>query len=244
MKQIWLHICFRIKDLFRQPAYVFMSIVLPVIIFSFFGIPNSKTPAAAQMLMGSFCCFALISVVLFQLSVQIAFEKSSPWNIYSHTLPIHPSQIFIARVVAQIFFAMFSVAVVVILAHLTVEVNLPKERWLPFYLSVYIGGLPFACFGVLLGIMFNSTSIISAANLIYLPLTFAGGLWMPPSELSKTVQDISEFLPTRMYGEIVWSSVLGTELKTKYIWGLVGYFFFFLVAAIILYKRDEGKRFG
>lgn len=244
MKLILLHLRFRLQELRRQPAYVVMSLVLPILVFAFFGVPNAKTPEAAQMLMASFSCFAMISVVLNQLALQVSFEKSGPWNIYLHTLPVHASQIFIARIIAQIVFAMFSVAAVVLVAHLTVDVNLPRERWWSFCLSVYLGGISFASLGVLLGILFHSHSIISAANLFYLPLTFAGGLWLPPNALPKVVQDISEYLPTRMYGEVVWAAVLDTELKIKYVWGLIIYMLGFIILAFILYRRDEGRRFG
>ena len=95
--------------------------------------------------------------------------------------------------------------------------------------------------GICLGLAVGSRSVLPLANLIYLPLSFAGGLWMPPNILPKIVQDISPYLPTRMYGELIWASVLKQNLEMKYVWGLSAYAAIFLVLALFLFRRLEEK---
>jgi len=244
MNSIWLHFKFRMTELRRQPTYMVTSLIFPSMFFWFFGVPNATTAGAAQLLMASFSSFAVLGVVLFQLATQIANEKGSPWSIYLHTLPVRSSHVLIARLLTQGLFALLSVCAVVLVAHLTVTVDLPKDRWIPFYLAVYFGGLPFASLGLLLGTIFNSRVVVPVSNLVYLPLSFAGGLWMPPNALPKLIQDISEYLPTRMYAEVVWAATLNKEMKSWNVIGLIFYMIFFLLVAIYFYRRDEGERFG
>ena len=97
--------------------------------------------------------------------------------------------------------------------------------------------------GICIGLSVNSRTVLPMANLIYLPLSFAGGLWMPPNILPKVVQNISIYLPTRMYGEILWADVLKTSVESKNIYGLAAYGIVFFSLALILFYRVQEKNF-
>lgn len=231
-------------EILRHPSYVITTLMFPSMFFWFFGVPNATETPAAQHLMGSFSAFAVLGVVLFQLTVGVAQDRASSWDSYLRTLPL-PNRVFLsARLLSSFVLALLSVAGVVLTAHLTTTVDLPTERWWPFIGAVIVGGLPFAGMGLVLGLISTPKSAVPLANLVYLPFSFAGGLWIPPNGLSKTIQNISEHLPTRFYGELVWSAVLGQNLKEQFVWGQIIYSVAFLIMAIVLYRRDEGTRFG
>lgn len=244
MKILFLHFQFRVRDLLRQPTYIVTSLIFPSMFFWFFGVPNATTPAAAQLLMSSFSSFAILGVVLFQLSVSFSQERNSPWSLYLKTLPVQSWQILGSQLMTSLFFSFFAVGAVVCTAHLSLDVQLPQERWVPFLTSVFFGGIPFASLGLLLGTICNPQTVVPVSNLVYLPLSFAGGLWLPPVALPKIIQNISDYLPTRMYAEVVWAGALKQELKSENLVGLIIYSFLFLIAAIYFYKKDEGTRFG
>lgn len=244
MKNIFLHANFKIIEYLRQPTYVVTTMLFPSMFFWFFAAPNATTPERAQMLMGSFASFAVLGVVLFQFGVGIANDRVSPWNIYLRTLPLRGIQVLLAQLLAGFFFAMLAVCGVILTAHLTATVQMPQDRWLPMLATVYLGGLPFAGLGLLIGLMCSPRAAIPVANLIYLPLSFAGGLWLPPNALPQVIQDISQYLPTRMYGEMVWAMTFNTEVKKQNWLGLIIYFVIFIGLAAYFYHRDEGERFG
>lgn len=244
MKKVLLHARYKIIEHLRQYMYVVSTILFPSMFFWFFASPNATSPERAQMLMGSFACFGVLGVVMFQFGVAIAQERPSPWSHYLRTLPLKGVQVLSAQLLAGFFFAILTVCGVLITAHSTATVDLPQDRWLPLLTAVYIGGLPFAGLGLFIGLVCSPRSAVPVANLIYLPLSFAGGLWLPPNALPKMIQDISEYLPTRMYGEIVWSVTFNQELKRQNWVGLVIYFVLFIVGAIYFYNKDEGERFG
>ncbi len=237
------HTYFRILEMLRQPSYLVSTVLFPSLFFWFFAIPNATDPGRAQLLMGSFAAFGVIGVVLFQFSVLIANEKSSPWNSYLRTLPIPAHVSFVSLLISGIFFSVMTVGGVLITTHLSVTVALPGERWLPFFCALFLGGLPFAFFGFFLGFAARSRNILPIANLVYLPLSFAGGLWIPPHGLPKIVQDISPYLPSRMFAEIVWATLAASELKSQNIFGLLGYLILFIFLSVYFFKRDEGQKF-
>lgn len=231
-------------EMVRHPTYVLTTLLFPSMFFWFFGVPNAKEPAAAQLLTGSFSAFAVLGVVLFQLTVGTAQDRASGWNSYLRTLPL-PSAVFLAsRLAASFSLALVAVGGVILTAEITTPLELPTERWLPFLGTALLGGLPFAALGLVLGLITTPKSAVPVANLVYLPFSFAGGLWVPPNALSETVQNISEYLPTRFYGELVWASVLGGEIQARWLWGHAAYSILFLGLAVYLHRRDEGARFG
>lgn len=69
------------------------------------------------------------------------------------------------------------------------------------------------------------------------------GLWMSPSELPGVVRTISPFLPTRQFGELLWSIVTpGNRLGPAL--GLCAYAAIFGALTIAGYRRDEHRRYA
>ncbi len=238
-----VHTYYTCLELFRQPMYIVSTILFPSMFFWFFGIPNAKEPGAISMLMASFSCFGVMSVVLFQFSVGISQEKDSTWYYYIRSLPYPRGLLLTSRLFSGLLFSMLSIGGVIATAIVLGNLPVADVSWCDFLIRIYLGAIPFALMGICLGLMVGSRSVLPVANLIYLPMSFAGGLWMPPDILPKLVQDISPYLPSRMYGEMMWASVLNGTVEAKYVWGLVIYSIIFLVLAVFLYRKEEERSF-
>lgn len=240
-----LRLCgFQIRETFRQPLYVVTTLLFPSMFFLFFGVPNATDERAALILISSFSCFAVLGVVLFQFGVSFAQDRASGWMLHLRTLPISPHTLWTAKILTGLFFAVLASLGVMLTAVLSVDYLVPPARLLSFFVSLWGGGFLFASLGIIIGLLSNPRAAVPTANLIYLPLSFAGGLWLPPDALPRLVQKVSEFLPTRHYGEVVWAAALGEPVLSRWWIGLVIYQVIFAVIAVILMKRDEGLRFG
>lgn len=233
-----------ILETLRQPTYVVTTLVFPSMFFLFFGVPNARDPESAALLTGSFASFGVLGVVLFQMTIGVAQERASFWHQYQRTWPLRPIVFLMARLMSGLFLALLTILFVVITAKSTTELDFQGSQWLWFFITVLLGGIPFAALGVFLGTITTPRSAVPVANLFYLPLSFAGGLWIPPGALSEKVQEFSKYLPTRAYGEIVWACVNSNPLDKKWLALHVSYAALFLALAIWAYQRDEGSRFG
>ncbi len=211
--------------------------------FWFFGVPNAQTPPAALIMLGSFSAYAMLGVVLFQFAVGIAQERGTPWSAYLRVLPAPVWVGFFSRILSGLFFAALAVLGVLWTSLQYTPVELTTSRLLPFFFTLFAGSLPFAMIGIVVGLSCKAHSALPVANLIYLPLSFAGGLWVPPNVLPQVVQDISPYLPTRMYGELVWSALLQKEIENRYLAGLAMYLLIFLLLAIFLFKQEEERNY-
>ena len=244
MKKIIVHTTWMVKELLRQPAYLVSTIAFPSLFYLIFAVPESKDEGGANLLLGSFTSFAVFGVIFLQLGVGIAQERSQSWYLYLRTLPLRGITFLGARFLSAFFYSILAAGAVIVLALLLTPVHLTTEKWVLFILTLGFGGASFSCMGLALGYWAGEKSCLPLGNLIYLPLTFAGGLWNPPEVLPDFIQDISIYLPTRHFGELVWASLLDRAMDWKYVALLVGNFLFFGVVTYLGYRRDQVQRFS
>jgi ABC-2 type transport system permease protein len=87
---------------------------------------------------------------------------------------------------------------------------------------------------------------VALLNLVYLPMAFFSGLWIPVTMLPKFVQNIAPFLPAYHYSQLALTT-LGASVNNnvgQHVLVLLGFTVAFLITAISLYRRDVGKTYG
>ncbi len=243
LRLLGLHSYYLTLELARQPMYIVSTILFPSMFFWFFGVPNAQNQTAALIMLGSFSAYAVLGIVLFQFGVGIAQERGTPWSAYLRILPAPAWVGFFSRLVSGIFFACLAVAGVLWTAFHFTPLELTMGRLLPFLIYLFLGSIPFGMMGIVIGLACKAQSALPVANLVYLPLSFAGGLWVPPNALPKVVQDLSPYLPTRMYGELVWGVLLQQEVENKFLIGLAIYLAIFGLISAYLYRQEEERRY-
>ena len=80
---------------------------------------------------------------------------------------------------------------------LTTAASLSPARWLALAATLLLGAAPFAVLGIALGYWAPARGALPIANLLYLGLAYAGGLWFRARDLPAPVADVSPYLPTR-----------------------------------------------
>jgi len=230
-------------QLLRIPYVVIMSLASPGLFFLILGLPNAKDASSANVVMASYAMFAVLGIVIFQFGVNIAEDRVSPWEEYLRSLPVTPQTRFISRICMALLFALGAACIIIILGLLFSSARFALNLWLPFIIVLLLGGIPFALLGITIGYWFPLKAALPVTNLLYFLLAYAGGLWFPPQYLPAFVANISSYLPTRQYGEIVWGVVQGRPWSVwPWLWLLV-YTLFFGILAIGGYRRDEGQRY-
>lgn len=244
MKIVLAHVKVTGLGLVRVPGYWVPTVLLPGLLFSMFGLAAARTsPEAAAVIMASFSAFAVIGVSFYQFGVGIAQDRVNPWDSYVRSLPAGPGPRIVAQLLVALGFGAAAACVVALITLVGAELALTPDRWFRFILSLLGGAVPFTMMGIFIGYVAPPRAAVPIANLLHLPLTFAGGLWMRPRDLPEIIQVISPYVPTRHLGEIVWASVLGLDTPFKsWLW-LIGYTLVFAILALWARARDEGARF-
>lgn len=237
------HIRYACTEMIRTPVWLLTTLIFPSMFFWFFGVPNADTADKARLLMGSFSAYAVLGVVLFQFGVSISEERSRPWYDYLRALPAKPWVHILAKLITGLIFAGLSVGLVIATSFAFTPITLSTQIALQFFGALFVFAVPFGLLGICIGLLCNPKSALPVANLIHLPMSFAGGLWVPPNALPKVVQDISPYLPTRLYGEIVWKTLFQEALPTGSLTGLALYCFVFFAIVIWAWRKQEVSRF-
>ncbi|MGC9991457.1 MAG: ABC transporter permease [Candidatus Cybelea sp.] len=231
-------------DLIRWPGYVVPTVVFPAMFYSIFDLPVARMhPQDADLLALAFIAWAVIGVTLYQFGVGIAQERGRPWERYVRTLPASVFVRFGGRIATALLFGVITAAFVALVARVFTPIDLTLVQWLRVLVYAIAGGIPFVLIGITIGYWVSARASVPTATAVNLLLAYAGGLWMPPQYLPSFVASISPYLPTRQFGDLLWS-VVGQGDATRAVVGLASYTLIFGFIAAIGYHRDERKRYA
>ena len=228
-------------ELLRHPAYLVPTLAFPAVFFLFFAAPGRHTDADVRM--ATFAGFAALGVAFFQFGVGIAAERASPWEAYLRTLPVGTGRRLAARVLSAAVFAAASAAVVIAVAVALTPVGLAPIEWIELAAALVAGTAPFALLGVAIGYWAPPRAALPVANLLYLGLAYAGGLWFRPQRLPNAAQQISAVLPTRALADVLAAAAVGAAPPWRPWIALVGFAAAFAALAAWGYRRDSGRRY-
>jgi ABC-2 type transport system permease protein len=229
-------------ELLRYPAFSVPTLAFPALFFVLF--VASRDDRDATLLLASFAGFAFLAVAFFQFGVGLAAERESPWERFLRVLPVRASVRLAARLLSGTLFGLASAGLVALTAVATTDVHLPPVRWAGLAVALIAGAVPFALLGIALGYWVSPRGALPVANILYLVLAFAGGLWTTPARLPSAVAFVSPLVPTRQFGNVLWGAVQG-RLWRPQDWGLLlAWGVTFGLLAGWGYSRDEGRRYG
>ena len=208
IRHLSAEIALTLRILLRQPGFWVPTVLFPAMLYAFFGA-NSGGGAWATQAMASFTVYAVLGVGFFQFGVSVAQDRASPFATWQRSLPGSAAAPWIARVLAAGLFVTLAVALVIALAHLMTDLALPARAWARLAVVVLLCTVAATIMGIALGSVASARAAVPLANLIYLPLAYLGGLWVPPMAMPATINAISVWTPTRAMGELAWAAVDG-----------------------------------
>ena len=99
--------------------------------------------------------------------------------------------------------------------------------------------------GCVLGYTAGPNSAPAIANLIYLPISLASGLWLPLSMLPDFMQRAAPLLPPYHLAAIAHGVIDGTSGSAlPHIAALAGFTALFLAISVFAYRRDNDRTWG
>ena len=196
-----------LTKLLRNRAYSIAVAGFPVIFYVMFGTMNRHVgpqgDAIARYMLAGYSCFGAMGAALFGIGNGLAFERSHGWLELKRASPMPAGAYLTAKLAASI---VFSLAITLLLA--AVGPLVFGHRFFTFaelaQLLVMIAGgaIPFASMGLLFGLLIPPSAGPGFVNLIYLPLSFLGGLWWPVEQLPHVLQVFAHVLPSYWFSRI------------------------------------------
>lgn len=235
----------------RLRVYTVSVLSFPLMFYVLFGLVlNAKESIGATSiptyLLATYGTFGVMGASLFGTASGLASDRGLGWLQVKRASPMPPFAYFAAKVILSMIFSATVVALLLILGISFGGVRLPVVDMARLIGTLVAGSLPFSAMGLAIGYFAGPNSAPPAINLIYLPLSFCSGLWIPYMFLPKLVQKIALALPPYHLSQLALGVVgAGRHESAAGHWEVL--FAFTLIClgvARIGFQRDQGKLYG
>ena len=179
----------------RTPGFTIPTLVFPLMFYVFFGVVMGFSPAAPTFLLATYGVFGLIGPSLFGFGVGLATERDSGALLLKQTTPMPVGAYLLSRVVTALLFGMVIVVGLFLLGAYAAEVRLYRWQWFALAGVVLSSVIPFCALGLAIGAWVRAQSAVAIVNLVYLPMAFLSGLWIPISLLPSFFRDVAVVFP-------------------------------------------------
>jgi ABC-2 type transport system permease protein len=185
----------------RTKAYSMSVIGFPVVFYLFFGILLNRNAtvnglSVATNMLAGYAVFGAIGASLFGIGVGLAGDLSAGWLELKRASPMPPLAYLLAKCVTAMAFASIIVTMLSIMGIAFGGVHITIVEYLRMIALVVVGSIPFASMGLLLALLAPFNSAPGIANMIYLPMSFLGGLWLPVEILPSFLRKLAPVFPT------------------------------------------------
>ena len=226
----------------REPGYLIQALVFPTLFFLFFGVTAAGESRNPNLVLASYATYAFLGVIFNQFTGSIAIGRQQHWDEYLRTLPASYSHRLAGWVLAGLAVGIVSLVLVTATALATIDVNVGLERWFFLGIALLYGSATVITIAMAFGYWLPTGVAMPIATLVYLSLTYAGGIWTSPDELPAWLQQVSPFLPTRLWAELAWSSIQGQRWESEHWLGLAAYLVIGSIMTITGYRRQQRGR--
>jgi ABC-2 type transport system permease protein len=165
----------------RTPSFALPVLLFPALFYALFGLVLNRADGgmAARYLLATYGVFGVMGAGLFGFGVVVASERERGFITYKRALPMPPGAYLFAKVaMAMLFSALISVMLGVLAGTLG-GVSLAPWQWLSLLAIDVAGVLPFCAIGLFIGKLVGGQGAPALLNLLYLPMAFMSGLWLP-----------------------------------------------------------------
>lgn len=196
----------------RSPEFAVGAIALPVLLYAMFGLPNASeldggTTVRTAVLV-SLCAYGVISLAIFTFGENLAKERGRGWIRTLRATPLPMGTLLLGKIVTAVAHAALIVVSVSLLAGMAGGVNLRVTTWIVFGLTMVGGVVAFSALGFAIALLAKPRAATVISNLIFLPLSFASGFFVPLSQLPAPMRDIAQWLPTFHFGQLAYRIVV------------------------------------
>ena len=239
---------FEFLRLFRTRTFSLSVIGFPIMFYTLFGLLMNHGEhigglSVARYLLGGYAVFGAVGAALFGVGVSLAADFAAGWLELKRASPMPPVAYLLAKCTTAVAFGVIIVSILTLMGisfgHLSISV--------PDYARILgltvVAAVPFACMGLVMALLVPANAAPGITNLIYLPMSFLGGLWLPVEALPTFLQKLAPALPTYQAAQLMLHT-LGFPAKGTSVGHalyLAGFTLLMLGIAAALFHRRENN---
>lgn len=226
----------------RTPGFAIPTLLFPAMFYLFFGVLLAHGEHGAEQslyALGGLGSFGVMTPGLFGFGVGFAMDRGMGWLQVKRASPMPPAAYLLAKVSMAMLFAGIVSTMLCCMAAFMAHVSLESSQWLTLMVTLVLGSIPFCALGLAVGAWAKPQSAPAIVNVIYLPMSFLSGLWMPLQFLPAFMQKLATLLPAYHLGQLAYSAVgVSQEPLMPHVLALAGFTVGFLLFAARGYRRN------
>ena len=195
--------------LLRAKSFSLSVAGFPLMFYILFGLGNKHAVEGgvqiAKYLLGGYACFGLVGAALFGIGVGLAAELNSGWLELKRASPMPVPAYLFAKCASAVVFGILIVTLLIVIGTAFGGVSLTGLEMLKMLAVTVAGAVSFASLGLLLALVVPANAAPGIVNLIYLPMSYLSGLWVPIRFLPHWLQQIAPAFPTYHLAQLMVS---------------------------------------
>lgn len=184
--------------LWRSPSFSLPVLLFPSLFYLLFGevFGGNRSPEAARFLLAGYSVFGVMGVALFGFGVTVAMDREQGLLQLKRAQPMPPGAYLLAKVAMAMLFSAIVLVLLAVLGATVAGVQLAPAQWLGLFATCLLGVVPFSALGLWLGTLVGGSGAPALINVVYLPMAFLSGLFLPLPMLPVALQSIAPVWPS------------------------------------------------
>ena len=168
----------------RTVSFAPPFVILPPAIYFLFGVvifgsgAADADPAVADWLFASFAAMGAMMPGIFGGTI-LATEREGRLTMLKRALPQPPGASIIAKILTAMLISAIAVILVAIVALIAQKITLSPVQVGIVCTMLIAGSIPFTAIGLLIGACTSTSASIAWSNLVFLPMLWLSGLFIP-----------------------------------------------------------------
>lgn len=195
---------FQFWSVVRMPGFALPTLLFPTMFYVFFGLLFGKSGdnSTATYMLATYGTFGIMAPALFGFGVGIAMERERGILALKRVAPMPPMAYLFAKAAMAMLFALIIVLLLFVLGAVFGGADLPRSERLLLAAVLVAGTLPFSALGLAVGLRVGGQASAAIINLIYLPMSFLSGLWVPLNFMPHFLQEWARIFPAYHLAQI------------------------------------------
>lgn len=196
--------------LLRAPSFAVPTLVFPPMFYTLFGVllnGGHGGGKAASYLLATYGVFGVMAPGLFGFGVAMALDRERGFLALKRALPMPPGAMLLAKIAMAMLFAAIISLILTVIAITLGHVDLSMRQFIELFAVDVFGVIPFCAIGLFVGSVVSGQGAPAVINLLYLPMAFLAGLWMPLSALPAFFTKMAPVWPAYHLSQVALSVV-------------------------------------
>jgi ABC-2 type transport system permease protein len=130
------------------------------------------------------------------LAFNIVTERSIGWNRQLRLTPLSGTGYLVSKLVTSMIMAFVSIVVIFSVSGILYHSGMPLINWLTAGLGLWLGVIPFALIGILIGQFAKPEFAQPLFMAVFMGMAVLGGLWIPLQVFPAWVADVAKAVPS------------------------------------------------